>query len=173
MISSFSEKQPHASTDDFILGEAPDAPGFFNEAGIESPGLTAAPAFARELVSEFADRFGYRKKDDFNPFLPARRPFRDMSDEERRAVIERDPDYGRIVCRCEEVTRGEIIDAILRPLGATTVSGVKMRVRAGMGRCQGGFCSPEVVRILSDELGIPMTEVRYAGEGSEVLRGSL
>ena len=173
VISAFSGIRPHPSTDDFILGEVPDAPRFFNEAGIESPGLTAAPAFARELVADFAERYNYQKKEDFDPFIRRHKPFRDMTDEERLELIEKDPDFGRIVCRCEQVTRAEIIDAILRPVGATTVSGVKMRVRAGMGRCQGGFCSPEVVRILSEELGIPMTEIRFAGPGSEVLADEL
>ena len=106
---------------------------------------------------------------DFNPFRKVPKPFRNMNREERAEAIARDPDYGQIICRCEQVTLAEVLRAIDGPLGARSVSGVKMRVRAGMGRCQGGFCSPEVVRILSERLGLPMTEVLQAGAGSEML----
>ena len=91
--------------------------------------------------------------------------------EEREALIQKDPAYGRIICRCETVTEGEIRDAIRRPLGARSVDAVKRRVRAGMGRCQGGFCGPKVIRILSEELGIPETEVLKNEPGSRMITG--
>ena len=169
IITCIAGNRPHSTKDDFILGEPNDAPGFINEAGIESPGLTAGPAIALDLVTNAAEKYGFTKNDKFNPIRKAIRPFREMSDEEKAAAIAENPDYGQIICRCEQITKAEVLDAIRRPLGAKSVSGVKMRIRAGMGRCQGGFCSPEVVKILSEELGIPMTEVLNAGEGSEVL----
>lgn len=169
VIGAFAGLRPHPNTDDFILGEAEDAPGFYNIAGIESPGLTAAPAIARELAQQAAEKYGFEINLDFNPIRLRKKPFRDMSMKERRQVIADDPDNGKIVCRCEQVTRAEILAAIHSPIGARTVSAVKMRTRAGMGRCQGGFCGPEVVRILAEELGIPMTEVTLCGEGSEII----
>ena len=111
------------------------------------------------------------QKDDFNP---CRRPvirFRDLDNESRDRVIKENPAYGRIVCRCETVTEGEILDAIHRPLGATTVDGIKRRTRAGLGRCQSGFCSPRIVEILARELGVDITEVTSSVKGSNILIG--
>lgn len=95
--------------------------------------------------------------------------FREMNDDERAALIKENPAYAKIICRCETVTEGEIIDAIRRPMGAKTVDGVKRRARAGLGRCQGGFCMPRVVEILSRELGVPLTEITKDGKGSDLL----
>ncbi len=169
VIGAFAGLRPHPDTDDFILGEAEDAPGFFNLAGIESPGLTAAPAIARDIARQAAEKYNFKANPDFNPMRECKKPFRGMNTEERREAIVSDPNYGRIVCRCEQVTRAEILAAIRSPIGARTVNAVKMRTRAGMGRCQGGFCGPEVVRLLSEELGIPMAEVTLCGEGSEII----
>ncbi|MDD6346692.1 MAG: NAD(P)/FAD-dependent oxidoreductase [Lachnospiraceae bacterium] len=169
VIGAFAGIRPHPTTDDYILGEPEDCPGFFNMAGIESPGITAAPAIAADLVGLAAARYGFEPNEAFDPIRRVRKPFRDMSADERAAAIAEDPDYATIICRCEQITKAEILEAIRRPLGARSVNSVKMRVRAGMGRCQGGFCSPEVVRILSEELGIPMTEVLQSGSGSNVL----
>lgn len=169
VIGAFGGLRPHPDTDDFILGEAADAPGFWNMAGIESPGLTAAPAIARDIARQAAEQYGFERSPAFNPVRRRPKPFREMSPEERRQAIAEDPDYGKIVCRCEQVTRAEILAAIRSPIGAKTVKAVKMRTRAGMGRCQGGFCGPEVVRILSEELHIPMTEVTLCGKGSEII----
>ena len=96
-----------------------------------------------------------------------------MTDEERQEAIAADPAYGSIVCRCEVVTEAEILEAIRRPVGATTIDGVKRRTRAGMGRCQGGFCSPRVASLLAGELGIPLTEVTKSGGASRLLAGRL
>jgi len=171
VIGAFGGLRPHSDTDDFVLGQPADAPGFYNMAGIESPGLTAAPAIAEALVAQAAQSRGWVKNPGFNPLRRRPKPFREMTADERREAIARDPDYGRFVCRCEQVTLAEIKQAIRSPLGARTVNGVKMRTRAGMGRCQGGFCGPDVVRILSEELGIPMTEVTRCGGDSRILAG--
>ncbi len=169
VIGAFGGLRPHPNTDDFILGEAPDAPGFWNMAGIESPGLTATPAIARDIAQQAAAKYGFEANPDFNPIRKRPKPFREMNLEERRQAVAANPDYGKIVCRCEQVTRAEVLAAIRAPIGARTVNAVKMRTRAGMGRCQGGFCGPEVVRLLSEELHIPMTAVTLCGEGSEIL----
>ena len=169
VIGAFAGLRPHPDTDDFILGEAADAPGFYNVAGIESPGLTAAPAIARDIAQQAAEKYGFETNVDFNPVRNHKKPFRDMSAAERMQAIADDPNYSKVVCRCEQVTRAEILAAIHSPVGARTVNAVKMRTRAGMGRCQGGFCGPEVVRILSEELGIPMTQVTLCGAGSEII----
>jgi glycerol-3-phosphate dehydrogenase len=169
VIGSFAGLRPHPDTDDFIIGEADDVPGFYNVAGIESPGLTAAPAIAQDLARQAAEKYGFIKNQNFDPIRICKKPFRDMTPEERRQAIIEDPDYGKIICRCEQVTKAEILAAIRSPIGAKTVNAVKMRTRAGMGRCQGGFCGPEIVRMLSGELGIPMTEVTLCGEGSEIV----
>ncbi|HIT66012.1 MAG TPA: FAD-dependent oxidoreductase [Candidatus Merdisoma merdipullorum] len=169
IIGAFSSVRPHPETDDFILGEAEDVPGFINMAGIESPGITAAPAIAEDLVSDAARRYHWQTNPGFHPVRKAVKPFREMTEEEMEEAIRQNPDYGRIVCRCEQVTKAEILRAIRGPLGARTVNAVKMRTRAGMGRCQGGFCSPEILSILSEELHIPLNRVTLCGAGSELL----
>ncbi len=169
IISAFGGLRPHSDTDDFVLGQPDDAPGFYNLAGIESPGLTAAPAIASDLVGQAARNHGFAPNPRFSPLRSCPKSFREMTADEREEAIRRDPDYGKFVCRCEQVTLAEIKRAVRSPLGAKTVNGVKMRTRAGMGRCQGGFCGPDVVRILSEELQIPMTAVTQCGEGSYIL----
>ena len=169
IISAFAGLRPHADTDDFILGEVSDAPGFYNVAGIESPGLTAAPAIAKELVAEFAERYRLSEKRTYLPTRFRPKAFRSMTSAEREQAIASDPNHGYIVCRCEQVTRADVLRAIRSPIGARTVDAVKMRTRAGMGRCQGGFCCPEVVNLLSEEIDIPMMEVTMSGPGSPVI----
>jgi glycerol-3-phosphate dehydrogenase len=171
VIGAFGGVRAHPDTDDFIIGEVPDAPGFFNAAGIESPGLTAGPAIALALAGEAAAKYGFSPKDDFNPRRPREKPFRDMSFPERVEAVKKNRGHGKIICRCEQVTRAEIRSAIGAPLGARSVNAVKMRTRAGMGRCQGGFCGPEVVRLLSEELKLSPPEISLRGEGSPILRG--
>lgn len=170
-ITSFSGLRAHLESGDFILGEAPDVPGFYNAAGIESPGLTSAPAIACELSHLVAKRLRATKKDDFLQPYRAAKPFREMSDREKAAAIERDPAYGRIICRCEQVSEAEVRAAIRRPVGATTVDGVKRRTRAGMGRCQGGFCLPRVLDILSEELSVSPLQLTKFGGRSYILSG--
>jgi glycerol-3-phosphate dehydrogenase len=114
---------------------------------------------------------GFEKKADFNPIRRGVIDLDELTVEERAEKIRENPLYGNIICRCETISEGEIVDAIHRTLGATTLDGVKRRTRAGMGRCQSGFCSPKVMDILSRELNLPLTEVRKNGKGSEIVFG--
>lgn len=172
-ITTFAGIRAHCDRDDFILGESQDVPLFFNAAGIESPGLTAAPAIGVELANEVAERLSASPKDIFYPPYPHVKPFRLMNLSEREQAISQNPSCGRIVCRCEQVTEAEILNAIHQPLGAVTLDGIKRRTRAGMGRCQGGFCTPRVLDLLSQELGIPQTELTKFGGHSRILAGTL
>jgi glycerol-3-phosphate dehydrogenase len=173
VITSFAGLRATPDTHDFIIAEAKDAPGFIDVAGIESPGLTSAPAIAVHVAGLVRERLGpLEPRPDFNP---SRRPmihFAHLSRSEKAAWIRKDPRFGRMVCRCESVTEGEVVDAIHRNAGATTVDGVKRRVRPGMGRCQGGFCGPRVVEILARELGVPLTAIRKDGPDSLLLTGA-
>jgi glycerol-3-phosphate dehydrogenase len=165
IITSFSGVRAVSDRDDFIIGFS-SVEGLFNVAGICSPGLTASPAIAEYVVSLLDERKMLGEmKDRWNNSRKVVR-FMELTDEEKKDALKRNPLYGRVICRCETVTEGEIVDAIRRPAGAVTLDGVKRRVRAGMGRCQGGFCSPRVMEILSRELGIPFTEVTKFGKGS-------
>ena len=164
-ITSFAGLRAHPDGNDFII-EMP-VPGFINAAGIESPGLTASPAIGEMVGTMAAEYLGARRKERYIEKRMAIVKAAQLPLDERRRLIAKDPLYGKIVCRCEEVSEGEIVEAIRR--GATTLDGVKRRVRAGMGRCQAGFCTPRVMEILSRELGIPMEEIRKNDEGSEVL----
>ena len=172
-ITSFAGLRAHPSNDDFIIGPSEKNKYFINVAGIESPGLTAAPAIARYVDTLFISSYEeeYPVKPDYDPTRKAPVRFRHMTDEERTELIRKNPLYGRIICRCETITEGEIVDAIHSPVGARDVDGVKRRVRAGMGRCQGGFCGSKVVEILSRELGLPETEITKFGKGSDILVG--
>ena len=166
-ITEFAGLRAVSSTGDFILG-ASGVPGFINAAGIQSPGLAAAPAIA-EVVAEAVSREMYlRKKTGWNGRLPKKPAFNRMTASEKQKMIEMNRLYGRVICRCETVTEGEIVDAIHQPVGARTVDGVKRRTRAGMGRCQGGFCGPRVTQILARELGIPVEKVLKERQGSEL-----
>ena len=154
--------------DDFLIEES--APHFFNAAGIKSPGLTAAPAIAEELVGLMANS-GLELVAN-RAFVGTNEPallFRDCSADEQRRMIHEDPSFGRIVCRCETVTEGDVMRAIHRPVGARTVDGIKFRTRAGMGRCQGGFCGPRVLEMLSRELNVDPLSISKCGPGSEIL----
>lgn len=169
IISSFAGIRPHPECNDFILGQPEDTKGFFNMAGIESPGLTAAPAIAKDIAKQAAKIYGFKQNRRFNPKLKKSKPFREMSYSERVKAIKKDKNYAEIICRCESVTKAEILQAIHSNISAGTVNAIKMRTRAGMGRCQGGFCESSIVRILSEELNAPMTKVDKRGAGSEIL----
>ncbi len=171
LIGSFAGIRAHTKENDFIIGERQDAPGFFNAAGIESPGLSAAPAIAEELCKQIVSKLGAVKNNSFNPRRNPIPAFRHMSFAEKTAAIQRNPLFGRIVCRCEQITEAEIRASIRRPVGALTVDAVKRRTRAGMGRCQGGFCLPRVVDILSQELGLSPARITKDGSLSEILAG--
>jgi len=158
VITEFSGLRAHETTvGDFILGEAPDAPGFFNAVGVESPGLTSAPAIGVWLAEAVATKLGASRK---NPSLISKDvswwpKTREMSPEALAELVQSDPSFGRVICRCEEVTEGEIRAAIRARVGARTLDGIKRRTRSGMGRCQGGFCTPRLIEILGSELGLP------------------
>ena len=165
-ITEFAGIRAVSDTNDFIVGASKTAKGLYHAAGIQSPGLTSAPAIARLLAEEIAKAAGAKEKADVKKGRPAQPIFREMSAEEQAELIKKDARYGRVICRCETITEGEIVDAIQRPCGARTVDGVKRRTRAGMGRCQGGFCGPRVIEILSRELKIPVPKVRKDGTDS-------
>ena len=174
VITTFSGVRAHPVSDDFIIGPVSGAPeGAFEAIGIESPGLTAAPAIAEELGETVARFLKLEINGNFIPPQPLLKPFAAMSDPERAAACRRNPDYGRIVCRCEVVTEAEIRDAIRRPVGARSIDAVKRRTRAGMGRCQGGFCSPRVMEILCEELHLSPLEITKCGGESRLLAGTL
>lgn len=169
VITTFSGLRAHELGDDFVLGEPEDAEGFFDAAGIESPGLSCAPALGKYLAEMVAAKAGYEEKSDFNPKGKGIVRAAELSVEERAKLIAEKPEYGSIVCRCENISEGEIIDAITRTLGARSLDGIKRRVRQGMGRCQAGFCTPRTMNILSREAGIPMEKICKNRAGSELL----
>ena len=174
-ITSFAGLRAHEDHDDFILGEVKDAPGFFDAVGIESTGLTSAPAIGEWMAEKIVEKLRKTQKvDEKKDFQETRKDIPNiasMDQAEAAALIAENPAYGTIICRCEKVTEGEIIDAIRRPLGARSLDGIKRRTRAGMGRCQAGFCSTKVMDILARELGIPLEEVTKAGGASRMLTG--
>lgn len=163
VITSFAGLRAHGDAHDFVIREDGEVGGFVEAACIESPGLSSAPAIGVHVAGLVRDILSLRENTNFDPVRRGIPKLASMSDEERAALIKERPDYGQIVCRCESVSEGEILDAIRRPLGATTLDGVKRRVRAGMGRCQAGFCSPRVIAILSRELGVSYGEVKKNG----------
>ncbi|WP_186431385.1 NAD(P)/FAD-dependent oxidoreductase [Clostridium sp. BSD9I1] len=171
VITSFSGLRAHSTIDDFIISEAEDVKGFINVAGIESPGLSSAPAIAKMIEDMVVQKLSPTKNQKFNPVRQGIPKFREMNNEERKNLISKDPSYGKMICRCETVTEGEILSAIKRPLGARDLDGVKRRTRAGMGRCQSGFCSTKIVTILSRELNIPEIEITKFGGDSRLLIG--
>ena len=169
VITSFAGLRAHCDRDDFIIEPSEKNAQFIQVAGIESPGLSSAPAIAVYVKDLIVNQLGAKEKAQFEPGRKAPVRFRHMSQEERRALIAKDPAYGRIICRCETVTEGEIRDAILAPAGARDVDGVKRRTRAGMGRCQGGFCGSKVVELLSRLCDKELNAITKFGDGSEIL----
>lgn len=172
-IRTFAGLRAHQPGHDFVIGEVPGAPGFVDCAAIESPGLSAAPAIGRMVAGIVCELLGNPAEKD--ELLPRPAPIPDvarLSPEAWSALVEERPEYGRVVCRCRTVTEGQVVDAVRRPLGARSLDGVKRRVEAGMGRCQGGFCSPRVAQILARELGCDLAAVTLAGPGSELSVGA-
>jgi glycerol-3-phosphate dehydrogenase len=165
VIASFSGLRAGGDTGDFIINRKD---GFINLAGIESPGLTASVAiseYAVELLSEFME---LRAKSDFVSERRSVHWFRNLPIEEKNEIIKKHPEFAKIVCRCELVTEGEILDAIRRNPRPTTLDGVKRRTRATMGRCQGGFCSPRIVELLAEEMGESLLSVTKKGGESYI-----
>ena len=170
-ITSFAGLRAHEDGHEFRIGEVKDCPGFVDCAGIESPGLTSAPAIGVMVAECVAKILSPAQNEQFDPVREGLLDPKTMTPEAYRELVRQDPSYGSIVCRCESVTEGEIIDAIRRIPGARSLDGVKRRTRAGMGRCQAGFCSPRVMEILARELGIPLEEVTKSGGASRIIVG--
>lgn len=171
MITSFAGLRATEKGGDFVLGEAQDAPGFFNAAGIESPGLSSAPAIGEYLGEMIAEKLQAEKKENFISRREDIPCVAESTPEKIRELIAEDPAYGNVICRCETVTEGEIVNAIRRPLGARSLDGVKRRTRAGMGRCQAGFCSPRTMEILAREMKVSPLTLTKAGGNSKLLTG--
>ena len=168
-IRNFAGVRAAADTDDFVIGEA--VPGFFDAAAIKSPGLTSAPAIGEYLV-ELLVKAGLSYAPSADAVDTRKRiRFRMLPIEEKAALVAANPAYGRVVCRCETVTEGEILDALHSPIPPVSVDGVKRRCGAGMGRCQGGFCGPAVQRLIADTLGLPLEAVPQDRKGSRLVYG--
>lgn len=170
IITQFSGLRAHLDGDDFVVGES-SVNGFYNVAGIESPGLSCAPAIAVDIAQSVADKLALKQKLHFESKRKGIPQFSKLSNTEREKLIDQNPLYGKIVCRCEVVTEGEIVDSIRRPVGAKDLDGVKRRTRAGMGRCQAGFCTPRIMEIIARELGCDMADVTKRGGESQVVKG--
>lgn len=171
VITSFAGLRAHEAGDDFVIKEVEDAPGFIDCAGIESPGIASCPAIGELVAQMLQEKLSLKAKEHFIARRQGILNPNTLNMEERNALIRENPAYGNIVCRCETVTEGEIIDAIRRPLGAKSLDGVKRRTRAGMGRCQSGFCAPKTMEILARECGGSMFEVTKCGGGSVLVTG--
>ncbi len=170
IITQFSGLRAHLDTDDFVIGES-TVEGFYNVAGIESPGLSCAPAIACDIAARVSSKLQLKEKLHFQAKRKGIPQFSKLSNTEREKLIDQNPLYGKIVCRCEVVTEGEIVDSIRRPVGAKDLDGVKRRTRAGMGRCQAGFCTPRIMEIIARELGCDMQDVTKLGGKSNVVIG--
>lgn len=167
IIRQFSGLRATGSTHDFVIDEHD---GFVNLGAIESPGLASAPSIAKEAVRLVNNVLNLEINPDFNPFRKKVVRLKKMSLEERNELIKKDPKFGHIVCRCEGISEGEVIDSIRRNAGARTVKGVKKRCRPGFGKCQGGFCEPLIVEILARELNLDPLKVRYDSKESYILQ---
>jgi glycerol-3-phosphate dehydrogenase len=155
---------------DFLVGESKIVKRFVQAAGICSPGLSASPAMGEEVVSHLVGAgLELKEKENFNPIRKKAKRFREMTKEEKEEAIAGNKLYGRVICRCESVTEAEVVDAIHAPIPARTIDAIKKRTRAGMGRCQGGFCLPRVMEILSRELGISIGEILKSSTGSNII----
>ena len=172
VITSFAGLRAHEDGHEFIIEEAEDAKGFIDCAGIESPGLTSSPAIGEMVAGLLKEKMHLEEKKDFIATRKGILNPNTLSKEERVALIKEKPEYGNIICRCEMITEGEIIDAIRRPLGAKSLDGVKRRTRAGMGRCQAGFCSPRTMEILARERGVSQSEITKSGGNSKIIVGT-
>ena len=175
IITYFTGVRAPTFEEDFVIEWGRNCQNLYHVGGIQSPGLTSAPAFALDVANDVAERIGQTrpvsKNERFDPRRKGIPELRKMAPEERARYIAENPDYGVIICRCEEVSKGEILDALNSPCCPPTIDAVKKRVRPGMGRCQGGFCSPLVAQIIAEHEGIPLTEVRKSSEEAVLFYG--
>ncbi len=172
VITSFAGLRAHQTGHEFLIGELEDCKGFIDCAGIESPGLTSCPAIGKMVANILKDLMRLSPDPNFNGKRKGILDPNTLSDEERSKLIKEKPAYGQIICRCEMITEGEIIDAITRPLGAKSLDGVKRRTRAGMGRCQSGFCSPKTMEILARERNVSIESITKSGGDSRIIVGT-
>jgi len=171
-ITSFAGVRAYSDRHDFVIEESRTVKNLIHCVGIESPGLTAAPAIGKYVAEELVGKLlALKKKTDFNGVRKPDCFFKNLTAEEKNAVIRKNPAYGRIVCRCEQITEGEIVRAVRENPPARNIDAVKRRTRAGMGRCQGGFCQPQVAEIIAKTLKIPFEEVTKSGKGSNLIVG--
>ena len=174
VIRSFAGVRAADFKEDFIIEKSEVTSGLIHVAGIQSPGLSAAPAIAKMVENILLEEMkkegmSYKRKKNYQPYRPKRRVFRKLSLEEQNKLIKENPDYGQIVCRCEFITKGEILDAIDSPVVPTSVDAIKRRTRAGMGRCQGGFCLPVVLQILAQAQQQDCTEIDFTAKDTNIL----
>ena len=174
VIRSFAGVRAADFKEDFIIEKSEVTAGLIHVAGIQSPGLSAAPAIAKMVENILLEEMkkegmSYKRKKNYQPYRPKRRVFRKLSLEEQNKLIKENPDYGQIVCRCEFITKGEILDAIDSPVVPTSVDAIKRRTRAGMGRCQGGFCLPVVLQILAQAQQQDCTEIDFTAKDTNIL----
>lgn len=175
IITCFSGIRACTFEEDFIIERGRRTKNLFHVAGIQSPGLTTAPAVALDVARSVRDILSESspvpENPDFDPIRKGIVRVRELDNEARDRLIRENPDYGEIVCRCEQISKGEILDALRSPIPVYTVDGVKKRVRPGMGRCQGGFCMPSVMRIIASETGKPLSEVKKNNPGAAITFG--
>lgn len=169
-IRQFSGVRANSSTGDFVIEESKKNPGFYNLACIMSPGLASSPAIGLEISNMIKEKLGLKENPNYNPCIRPHLRFTKMSKEEYNELVKKNPQYGHFICRCEQVTEGEIVDCINRNCGAHTVKGVKKRVRPGFGRCQGTFCESEVMKVLERELKVDIQEINYSDLGTEIMK---
>ena len=169
VITSFAGLRAHLERHEFVIEEVKDAPGFIDVAGIESPGLSASPAIGKMVGEMVKEKLSLIEKENWIGTRKGITKTEGLSVEEMNELIKKNPAYGTIVCRCESITEGEILEAIHRPLGARSLDGVKRRTRAGMGRCQAGFCSPRTMEIINRELGLPYEKITKSGGKSYIV----
>ena len=158
---------------DFVIKEEESCPGLINLIGIESPGMTASVPIAQMVCGIVGNRLDLHPNPVFNPVRRGPVRFRDLSEEEQARLIEKDPGYGEIICRCQKVTKREIRDAIENPFGARSISAIKYRAWATTGRCNGGYCLTRIVDMLVNEYGMKPEEITYRGSGSELFSGEV
>lgn len=173
IIRVFSGLRATMEKHDFVIEESKKQPNFIHAAGICSPGLSAAPAIAERIESIIAAKRSLVAKEDYQPNRKAIPRFNELPEDEQIKLIQQDKRYGKIVCRCETITEGEIVEAIHRPIPAITIDGIKRRTRAGMGRCQGGFCTPRIMEIVSRETNQSMDQITKRGENSKIVSGRI